>query len=124
MVDGQAEHTRQPLRGYRMLAGVRITPRTASTTFNHGVAYAVLVLVTIVLLGPLVWMVLTSLKAPGDEFSLTWMPDPVYWNNYVEVFTRRNYGMFFRNSLLTTVLATLGSVINASLVGSVISGTT
>ena len=117
MVDGQAEHTHQSLRGYRVLGGVRITPRSASHTFSQGVAYAVLLLVTVVLLGPLVWMVLTSLKAPGDEFSLNWMPDPVYWNNYVEIFTKRNYGQFFRNSLLTTVLATLGSVVNASLVG-------
>src|SRR5262249_30201395 len=117
VVDGQAERAQTPLRGYRLLPGVRVTPHAASTTVNHFIAYAVLVLVTIVLLGPLVWMVLTSLKAPGDEFSLTWVPDPVYWNNYVEVFTKRNYGMFFRNSLLTTALATLGSVINASLVG-------
>jgi ABC-type glycerol-3-phosphate transport system permease component len=115
VVESKAEHT--SLGNYRSLAGVRVTPRSVNSAVNHFIAYAVLVLVTIVLLGPLVWMVLTSLKAPGDEFSLTWLPNPVYWSNYVEVFTKRNYGMFFRNSLLTTVLATLGSVINASLVG-------
>jgi ABC-type glycerol-3-phosphate transport system permease component len=117
VVDRHLERSQHPLSVYRWLAGLRFTSRDAGIAFNQATAYFVLIVVSVILLGPMVWMVLTSLKAPGEEFSLVWFPDPVYWNNYVDIWTKRNFGVFFRNSLLTSILATLGSVVNASLVG-------
>lgn len=95
---------------------IALGPRQRNALVRAACGYAVLVVVAIILLGPLTWMVLTSLKAPGYEFTLSWIPDPVYWQNYVDIWTKRNFGVFFRNSVITTVLATTGSVLNASLV--------
>ncbi len=114
MADSRLE---QPIASYRWELGARRTPRTLRVLLNRGLPYLVLILVTVVLVGPLLWMVLTSLKAPGDEFSLNWVPDPFYWNNYFDIWTKRGFGVYFWNSVLTTTLATAGSVINASLVG-------
>jgi ABC-type glycerol-3-phosphate transport system permease component len=114
VVDSQLE---QPIARYGWGLGTRLTRRTFRVLIQRGLPYLVLILVTVVLVGPLLWMVLTSLKAPGDEFTLTWVPDPFYWNNYLDIWTRRGFGVFFWNSVLTTTLASAGSVVNASLVG-------
>jgi raffinose/stachyose/melibiose transport system permease protein len=53
---------------------------------------------------PIVWLLLSSIKAP-DEFNLRpiyALPDGFYWQNYVDAWTRGNMSIYFRNSVLVT----------------------
>lgn len=67
---------------------------------------------------PLLWMLSTSLKTREQLFVYppAWIPSPVAWQNYVEVWTVLPFGRFFVNSLFITLLATAAEVISAAVV--------
>lgn len=71
----------------------------------------------IVLIAPLVWLISTSLKEPSAIFTLPpkWIPNPIRWQNYPEALTAQPFAKFFLNTLIITILATLGTVITASM---------
>jgi raffinose/stachyose/melibiose transport system permease protein len=61
-------------------------------------------LLVLVELFPLVWLLLSSIKAP-DEFSLRpiyALPDGFYWKNYVDAWTVGKMSIYFKNSTLAT----------------------
>ena len=74
--------------------------------------------VALLFLMPFVWMVVSSLKREIDVFRLPvqWIPDPVTWSNYVEVWTGR-YPLtkFIGNSLLVAGARVVGELATASL---------
>ncbi|MBN1285920.1 MAG: carbohydrate ABC transporter permease [Anaerolineae bacterium] len=79
--------------------------------------YAVLVLVTIVMVVPFIWMVSTSLKPPGSEFA--WPPElfprEIYFGNYTELFTLLPFGQYFVNTAFITVATLVGQLIICSM---------
>ncbi len=77
----------------------------------------VLSAIGVLLLAPLAWLVSTSLKEPSAIFILPpqWIPSPFRWQNYPEALTAQPFLRFFLNTLTITVLATLGTVITASM---------
>lgn len=79
--------------------------------------HVVLSAIGLLLLAPLVWLVSTSFKEPSAIFILPpqWIPQPFRWQNYPEALTAQPFLRFFLNTLMITVLATLGTVITASM---------
>lgn len=73
--------------------------------------------VGLLLLVPLIWLVSTSLKEPSAIFILPprWIPDPIRWQNYPEALTAQPFLRFFLNTVIITVLSTLGTVLTASM---------
>jgi len=80
--------------------------------------YLILVAVGAMLSLPLLWLLSSSLKSEGQIFVVPpqWIPNPVQWANYPDVFHRIPFGRGWLNSIVVTSLATLGQVISASLV--------
>ncbi len=80
--------------------------------------YLLLTLFGAMLCLPLVWLLSSSLKTEGQIFVVPpeWIPSPVKWSNYSEVFHRIPFGRGWWNSTVVTGLATLGQVVSASLV--------
>jgi multiple sugar transport system permease protein len=76
-----------------------------------------LALGSIVMLIPFLWTLSTSLKAPGQIFTLpiVWLPNPPIWENYREVVRIMPFGRFYANSLFVAVSATLLELLMASL---------
>ena len=79
-------------------------------------------LVTLLALGffsPFFWSFLSSFKDPSEVmlFPPRVFPKVMKWQNYVEVFVRAPFGLFFKNTVVVAVFATLGSVISTLLVG-------
>ena len=64
-------------------------------------------------------MVTTSLKEQGQVFQVppVWIPDPFRWDNYPEATRRAPLWLWLYNTATITVLATVGNVITASMVG-------
>ncbi|MBT9258595.1 MAG: carbohydrate ABC transporter permease [Clostridiales bacterium] len=62
-------------------------------------------------------MISTSLKAPQQVMLLPprWIPSPVEWQNYVEIFRMAPFGRYFLNSVLVTTLSTLGELLTTIL---------
>lgn len=82
------------------------------------VAHVALIGIALISLLPLIYMVSTSLKAYGKEFSypIQWIPDPIVWGNYRSMFDRVPVWTFFSNTMTVTVLATVGGLLSSSLV--------
>jgi raffinose/stachyose/melibiose transport system permease protein len=54
---------------------------------------------------PVIWLLLSSLKAP-DEFSLRPMfalPETTYWKNYVDAWTAGKMSLYYRNSIMVVI---------------------
>jgi len=86
---------------------------------KHLGKYMLLISVSIVILMPFAWMVTTSLKHRTKIFLFPpqWIPEPIVWSNYVEVFTRQPFHLYFWNSAYIAVLVTAGTCIFAALAG-------
>jgi multiple sugar transport system permease protein len=79
--------------------------------------YLPLALLAIILLGPVLWMVSTSLKQPGTEFAYppVPLPQPVVWRNYLDALAQQPFGRYLANTLIIAGTTTLGTVVSASL---------
>lgn len=70
---------------------------------------------------PFVWMLSSSLKRNFDVFQIPvrWIPDPVQWVNYLNVWVNGDPPMavFFANSLTVSLLGLVGDLTTSSLAG-------
>ena len=82
------------------------------------VAYVMTTVLAIVFLIPFLWMVSTSLKTQPDLVRIPprWIPDPIAWGNYVDAWLAQPFDKFFMNTVLYTVLTTIGLLVSSSLV--------
>ena len=82
-----------------------------------GLAYLVLTICGIVLAVPFLWLVSTSLKLEGTEFTFPpqWIPSPFAWGNYPAALQTVPYLAFARNTLIITAAATTGALVTASM---------
>ncbi|MBT1001061.1 carbohydrate ABC transporter permease [Paenarthrobacter sp. DKR-5] len=76
--------------------------------------YVPLIIATLVVFLPLLWMVLSSFKAPGEIITtdLKVLPQGLNFGNYAEAMTTVPFAKFFLNSVIVT---TIGSVVKVTL---------
>lgn len=93
-------------------------PRKLVPLLRNFVLYIVLIVICLVLLFPNIWMISTSLKEQNlvFEFPPKLIPNPVRWQNYTDAMNAFPFWLYFRNSLIVTVVATFGTVLSSSLV--------
>lgn len=82
------------------------------------VIYTLLVTGCLLMLLPLVWMLVTSLKNPVNvyESPVRWVSDEMSLNNYIRVIKEFNFLRFMGNSMVLSIVNTLGNVLSCSLV--------
>jgi len=90
--------------------GLRVKPATA-------LVYLVLILGTVPMLFPFVWMVLTSLKPFQEVFSLNLLPSNPTLVNYVQLFSRTLFPRWFLNSTIVAAITVASVLFFDSLVG-------
>ncbi|MDO5416638.1 MAG: carbohydrate ABC transporter permease [Lachnospiraceae bacterium] len=87
------------------------------------VIYHVLVFaVGIIMVYPLIWMFMSSFKDTNTIFTTagTLIPEEFTLQNYAtgwKGFAKINFGVFFKNSLFISVVATIGTLISSAIVG-------
>jgi sn-glycerol 3-phosphate transport system permease protein len=83
----------------------------------RAVQYVLLVGVAAVFLGPLYWLVATSLKTPDEiyQFPPVWWPAELTWENFRLAWEAAPFDRFFLNSTIATVAGTALKVANAVL---------
>lgn len=108
-----------------MSVGANATSHRLSNVLTH----TVLIIGGFLMVGPLIWMVLTSLKTPADAEAFfqtprslvavlqNLLPDPLTWDAYKAVFTERPMATYFWNSAIYTVLRMIPSLFFCSLAG-------
>jgi len=80
-----------------------------------GAIHIVLVAVSLTMVLPFLWMVLTSLKPLAEVGVDQWLPSKVQWRNYVEVFEVIPFARFYWNSLFIASWVTFLQVFTSSL---------
>ncbi|MFG1840383.1 carbohydrate ABC transporter permease [Micromonospora sp. DT228] len=96
--------------------GNRAPRRRVRSLGGRLLGYAALVLAAAGLLLPFFWMVVASLKTNNDVFTIpiTWLPDPVVWRNYVDIWQRSDMTTWLWNTLLLSVIVTFLQVLTGS----------
>ena len=102
-----SRHREQRARGtpWRASKGFR-------TRLGHLVLHLALIGVGITFLLPFVWLVSTSLKVSGTEFSNPpqWIPNPILWSNYKAALVDEvPFAHYFQNTLIIAVCATVAA---------------
>ncbi|MFT8395540.1 carbohydrate ABC transporter permease [Propionibacterium sp.] len=81
-----------------------VGPSTPVRTFFGG--YLPLVVMTLIIVLPLLWMVLGSFKQPGEIVSQTirWLPHQPSWDAYLRASHQVNFPRLFMNSVIVTAV--------------------
>ena len=79
--------------------------------------YAVLVAGSVVMLVPLAWMLLTSLKSFDEVIASppVWLPEQPRWGNYREALTTFDFSRYLLNSTFICVMTIAGTLVSCSL---------
>ncbi|MEZ4559980.1 MAG: carbohydrate ABC transporter permease [Caldilineaceae bacterium] len=85
---------------------------------SHSVLHVVLIAGSLLMVIPLLWTLSTSLKSIQQiaVWPPEWIPNPVMWSNYVEVFDAVPVFLWLRNSLVIVAANVVGSVVTCSFV--------
>jgi multiple sugar transport system permease protein len=83
------------------------------------VLYTILGAGLLVVVGPFLWAVLSSLKPEAEirRIPATWWPEVFTLDNYRELLSRLDFPQAFANSAIVAVLTTLGNLVFCSLLG-------
>ena len=78
--------------------------------------YVVVILVTLTMLAPFVWMLSASLKLDRDVFAfpIQWIPSHPRWQNYIDIWTKIPLALFVYNTTKLTVIVTLLQLLTSS----------
>lgn len=100
------------------VATARTQRRRWSATLSSVAPMILLVVLAAVYLAPFVWMVSTALKtiAQSIAYPPVWIPNPIIWKTFTDAFTKMNYPLAFRNTLIYAVPAVIGTLVSCSLV--------
>lgn len=91
--------------------------RSRSRSLNATFRYVTLIIGSLVMITPFLYMVSTSFKAQAYvlTFPPQFIPDPATTDNYVQALTTQNFGLYFLNSIIVSVIATAASVLVSSM---------
>ena len=68
--------------------------------------YLVLGLLAVVILIPVLWVMVASVKATPEHYGSPWtLPTHLHWQNFVDAWTKANMGGYMLHSVLITTLA-------------------
>src|SRR5512143_2486414 len=80
------------------------------------ISYTLLLLGAVLMVGPFLWMVSTSFKLPGDQFTKTLIPPTFTLNNFRELFSvDLDFPLLFWNSTYISILITVGQLITCAM---------
>lgn len=91
----------------------------AKRSLNLTIRYAVLTAVSLLVVFPFLWMVTTSLKTFSNVllFPPQWIPRPVQWVNFIDLFKRQPFHLYLFNSSYIAAVVTVGTCFLGALAG-------
>lgn len=85
----------------------------ASTVIWKTIIYFILILTTISILYPVVWILLSSVN-PGDSLqAISFIPDHISFDHYKYLFTQTSFGTWYKNTLF---IASMNMILSSILV--------
>ena len=85
--------------------------------FFRVLVHAILILCSITMLVPFLWMISSSLKNMDELFAIppVWIPKHIAWENYVYMFEQAPWVTYFINTAIITVFTILGQLVTCSM---------
>lgn len=86
---------------------------------SNGSITAIMAIVCIVMLLPFIWMLSTSFKTLEEIFVFPpqFIPKTFQWSNYLDAWNRAPFGLYFFNSIFTTLLIVAFQLVSSVLAG-------
>ncbi|WP_172194190.1 carbohydrate ABC transporter permease [Saccharibacillus qingshengii] len=80
-------------------------------------AYFMLSLITVLFIGPFLWLIRSSLMDLSQIFTMPpeWIPRPVRWENFGRALTVLPFGTYFMNTFTITISVIIGTVVSSSI---------
>jgi multiple sugar transport system permease protein/raffinose/stachyose/melibiose transport system permease protein len=95
---------------------MNVTMEKAKNLSMSALIHTLLLGVSVVCVFPLLWAFSSSLKTQATVFSdMSLFPAHPQWNNYIEAWTRGNFGHYFMNSVFYTSVVVAGVILISSL---------
>ncbi len=93
-------------------------PRTRRN-ISTAVRVLLLAIYLIAAILPLYWIFITSVKSPQEiyAFPLKYWPEKISFASYEKLFSISTFGLYFRNSLVISLLSSLGAMVVAVMSG-------
>ena len=79
--------------------------------------FGLLVVLAVIFVTPLLWLASTALKSDKQlgAWPPVWIPSPLRWVNFVTAWSSGRFGLYTRNTLVITCLATFGQLLTSSM---------
>ncbi|MNW37745.1 L-arabinose transport system permease protein AraQ [compost metagenome] len=79
--------------------------------------HAVMIILSLVMIAPFLWMVSTSLKSTNEMYAIppSWIPTEIMWSNYVYMFESAPWFLYFFNTVKVTGFVVLGQLVICSM---------
>ncbi|MEW9702017.1 carbohydrate ABC transporter permease [Paenibacillus sp. SI8] len=74
---------------------------------TQGISYALLLIGTVIMLFPFLWMLSTAFKQPTEVYSLSLIPKHFTWSNVSDIWQKTVFNKWFLNSAVVGVVSTL-----------------
>lgn len=81
--------------------------------------YLFLIVIGLVFVLPIIWIFISSLKSSSELFSWppSLVPQKITFDNYINVFNKGNFAIYFKNSTIVTTIATILTLLFNSMAG-------
>jgi multiple sugar transport system permease protein len=85
---------------------------------NQAWIYLILILLSLGILFPFLWLITSSLKGSFQYFAIPiqWIPSPIMWSNYAEVFADYQFARYIINSVLLAAFCVTATIFSSALV--------
>ncbi|CAG7626694.1 carbohydrate ABC transporter permease [Paenibacillus allorhizosphaerae] len=92
-------------------------PFRLSSWVRSTLLYAVLIVVSLSMVLPFVWMISASLKSEAEVFSfpIRWIPSAFYWSNYEKVWVKLPFFSYYLNTIKIAVSTTVLQIVTCSM---------
>lgn len=82
------------------------------------ITYTLLILCSLLFIAPLFWAITTALKSQQELylFPPKWFPSVWRFSNFAEAWSIQPFNLFLKNTVIVTLLSTLGQLISCTLV--------
>jgi len=90
--------------------------RRAGKLVSRAVFLVLLSGCTVLFLAPFAWLVSASLKSRSEVFNNEWIPNPVMWSNYVDVWAAAPVFSWLQNSVFVGLIGALAVTVSSTAV--------
>ncbi|MCM1386506.1 MAG: carbohydrate ABC transporter permease [Bacillus sp. (in: Bacteria)] len=100
-----------------MVENKKLKSKSRNALIGKIIVYAILIIITVVMVIPFLWMLSASIKSDREVFMMNpfvWIPEVPKWDNYVKIWTKIPMLKFVENTVILTIVVTILQLLTSS----------